>query len=441
MPYMIYVTLDNDHVENIVEFLRQEMHVRHVIIVNGAEYKMKIISFRVSDHRLSEVVDELSGKGVGVDFGIIDVVAIVATKPYLSGEPDEVKEKAGKKQSFSTRKLLTEFVYSQVYAQSNLTTDFILYVLVGGFLATFGLATDNAVTIVASMLVSPLMGPILGMTLGTIVRSTKLIRKSVICEFVGVLTVFLTGCIMGIIFSFFGGARGLAFPTAQMSERGEVEGLIFGAGIAFASGIGVALSVAYGSVNSLVGVAISAALLPPIANSGILFTYGLLAQSMPQVSWRREVPDYEVLSRGKYMIMSAISMGMFIINLLFIYLTGLLIFRLKEFAPMNENTTSWSDFKHMNKKQMEQMEQANEGEIIGQDALSRSISLDSRMNKIWHASPLVNHISRSVSIPARLGTSSTSNIDNASVIDDDTIVLNTPRKTSRVHFGANVTVV
>ncbi len=60
-------------------------------------------------------------------------------------------------------------------------------------------------------------------------------------EFIGFLIVFGCGLVLGLILSPFGNSLG--FPTFQMADRGTAVGLIFGAAIAFPSGIGVALSV------------------------------------------------------------------------------------------------------------------------------------------------------------------------------------------------------
>merc|ERR1719410_1833017 len=61
----------------------------------------------------------------------------------------------------------------------------------------------------------------------------------------------------------------LAFGiNTQISSRGEWMSLAWGAGIAAPSGIGVALGVSADQVSALIGVAISAALLPPVVNSG-----------------------------------------------------------------------------------------------------------------------------------------------------------------------------
>ena len=56
-----------------------------------------------------------------------------------------------------------------------------------------------------------------------------------------------------------------------MTSRGNCRSLITGVAIALPSGAGVALSVLGGNVGSLVGVAISASLLPPAVNAGLFW--------------------------------------------------------------------------------------------------------------------------------------------------------------------------
>ncbi|KNC70436.1 hypothetical protein SARC_17038, partial [Sphaeroforma arctica JP610] len=56
-----------------------------------------------------------------------------------------------------------------------------------------------------------------------------------------------------------------------MISRGKWESCIISLGIAIPSGAGVALSILGNNTPSLVGVAISASLLPPAVNAGLLY--------------------------------------------------------------------------------------------------------------------------------------------------------------------------
>jgi len=63
-----------------------------------------------------------------------------------------------------------------------------------------------------------------------------------------------------------------AVETEEILSRGRWSILIGGFAIATASGAGVALSCTNGGISALVGVAISASLLPPIVNCGMCFS-------------------------------------------------------------------------------------------------------------------------------------------------------------------------
>ncbi len=65
------------------------------------------------------------------------------------------------------------------------------------FFGVAGLATNNAVMIVASMLVSPLMGPILAIAFGTSIQDRELMVRGIQTEVVGLGLTFITGLVSG----------------------------------------------------------------------------------------------------------------------------------------------------------------------------------------------------------------------------------------------------
>jgi uncharacterized hydrophobic protein (TIGR00271 family) len=135
-------------------------------------------------------------------------------------------------------------------------------------LSSVGLGTNSAPIIVASMLVSPLMGPIMAMSLALNLRHFKL-------AWLGARN-FSISMLIAIIIGFIAGLVGLpwvsgpsVWPTYEMSSRGGEKTLLVGIVIALFSGAGVALSILSDNSSSLVGVAISAALMPPAVNTGM----------------------------------------------------------------------------------------------------------------------------------------------------------------------------
>lgn len=60
------------------------------------------------------------------------------------------------------------------------------------------------------------------------------------------------------------------WPTSEMSSRGNLSNFLVALPVAFFSGLGVAVSILDEQTASLVGVAISASLLPPAVDAGLL---------------------------------------------------------------------------------------------------------------------------------------------------------------------------
>eukprot|EP00930_Biecheleria_cincta_P057273 TRINITY_DN43242_c0_g1_i1.p1 TRINITY_DN43242_c0_g1~~TRINITY_DN43242_c0_g1_i1.p1 ORF type:complete len:358 (-),score=54.14 TRINITY_DN43242_c0_g1_i1:74-1147(-) len=153
--------------------------------------------------------------------------------------------------------------------------------IVAAVMAAVGLATDSTATVVASMLVSPLMSPIIQMAFALVdaeVRSEQgFVRNAIrdtIFAFGGCVAV---GFILAPVFIWGNMHRDWHWPTNEMSSRTHAyQTLLPGAIIGVISGVGMANGLRNRGVNALVGVAISASLLPPLVNSGIYMAWGLI---------------------------------------------------------------------------------------------------------------------------------------------------------------------
>merc|ERR1719208_699637 len=163
----------------------------------------------------------------------------------------------------------------------------------------------------------------------------------------------LLGLVLGLLtvpwISLYGGAHdNFQFPTAEMISRGELRCLWVGVLIAVPSGAGVALSVLGGNAGSLVGVAISASLLPPAVNCGLFWALSLVQfinekhnatsfigfQEVFDDNLNKTVGGYnprysEDLSLESFLL-GLVSLTLTLLNILCIIITGVLILRLKE---------------------------------------------------------------------------------------------------------------
>ncbi|MHA1934960.1 MAG: DUF389 domain-containing protein [Candidatus Thorarchaeota archaeon] len=145
------------------------------------------------DEAINDTLEGLKSRGVGVEFGFIDILDIKASLPReISEDPKDQKI-----QREAT--LAVEEIYDNVKVQTALSFDFIAFIILAAVMAGFGLIQNNITVIVASMLLSPLMGPMLGVAFGYVVRDWDLAAKGTKNEFIALGLSFAVGVIMAIL--------------------------------------------------------------------------------------------------------------------------------------------------------------------------------------------------------------------------------------------------
>ncbi|CAF3929346.1 unnamed protein product [Adineta steineri] len=263
-------------------------------------------------------------------------------------------------QSIRSRLMVFQVVQA-IRAQSSITFDFVVLVTLASILATLGLLENSSIILVASMLISPLMGPILAIVFGLCIHDRSLWKAGLRSEFFGLFICVSCGFLIGLGTSVWETNWGstTSFPTPEMKARGDLTRLSVGSMIALPSGAGVALSVLGGNAGSLVGVAISASLLPPAVNSGLLLGYSLLTAAIPNSFGRRSNETY-IFKRKIYpfnqmtcqtflsneyrslyscnmsietFILAIASFLLTLVNIICIVLCALIVLRIKEVAP------------------------------------------------------------------------------------------------------------
>ena len=213
------------------------------------------------------------------------------------------------------------------------------------------------------------MGPILAFTFGSVILDGELIKIGLFSEFLGLLVCLFVGFIGGLAAAP-ASMRDTPWPTFESSTRGTLSGLYVGVAIAIPSGIGTALSITLQNTASLVGVAISASLLPPAVNCGLLFAEASLSSyyytSFCLINdWNATVweqccrgvvstlscpssatyPDFCCTNTHYSPIqianMGGISLLLTIVNIICIYIFGMATFKLKEVAPLKGKSSLW----------------------------------------------------------------------------------------------------
>ncbi len=148
---------------------------------------------------------------------------------------------------------------SQVMASFNI--DYATLIVVSATLATLGLMLNSAAVIIGAMLVAPLMQPLIGLSTGLVVGRVYMARRALWTLAVGFLIAWIVAFIVGIILPF-------QLPTAEMLARGNPT--LLDAAVALASGVVGAYATARKDIPAaLAGVAIAAALMPPVCTIGL----------------------------------------------------------------------------------------------------------------------------------------------------------------------------
>lgn len=141
------------------------------------------------------------------------------------------------------------------------SSTYLVLMALSTMIATFGLFGDSAPVVIGAMILAPLMGPIISLAMGALRQDGLLIKNSMITIFWGI--------VLGLIFSILiTSITPLEVLNDQILAR--IRPNLLDLGIAVASGIAGAYAYSKEEINkTLAGVAISVALVPPLAVAGI----------------------------------------------------------------------------------------------------------------------------------------------------------------------------
>uniref|UniRef100_A0A6A7G696 DUF389 domain-containing protein n=1 Tax=Hirondellea gigas TaxID=1518452 RepID=A0A6A7G696_9CRUS len=333
MVRRVVVTVPKERAQEVLTTMEDARHCHHITIMMGdtdfPQFSASVITFQCIDKKLWFIISELESIGLGVDFGTIELMALEAVVPYLSSRIDARGVRVPNRITSVTDRLTIAEIYTAIDDQCHMTFDYLAMCATAGMICGVGLLDDNVVLVVASMLVSPLMGPILAIIYGTMMKDGRMGFKGLRAEISGVLMIFLVGMLCGAVVAPFADRELGEWPTEnfQMNIRGEPLNLVVGTFIAIPSGVALALAITSDVVAPYVGVAIAAALLPPIVNGGLTLMLGIISLGM----------EGSTPHTAHYLTTAYISMILFLINFVLIYVFGIFTFMVKRVRPGTEH--------------------------------------------------------------------------------------------------------
>jgi uncharacterized membrane protein len=272
-----------------------------VVEITGVDKTLFLIT--VPGPAVASTLEIFRKNGVGTSIGRVILCSLDYMKPDLTkplfNDPEIAKKEAAKPaalkgfQAFQKARKTTEEMFAEISNGANMTINTWLNLVGASLMAAGGLTSGALVFIVASMLVSPIMGPILGMTMGYRVADWPLFKTGFLNEMKMAFTTFFVGCLWGIVLGDVGNTY--KWPNSQMMPEGQAFNLVISILVSAAAGLvlGVALTATGG--NALVGTAISAGLLPPLVNAGMLMSYSWVWATKEQENVFFEIGYYSIL--------------------------------------------------------------------------------------------------------------------------------------------------
>ena len=186
-------------------------------------------------------------------------------------------------------------------------------------IATLGLISNSTAVVIGAMIVAPLMDPILSLAFGLAISDNKLIKRSAITVFIGVITVIGTATLFAWLLDASEVNREIYSRTAPN---------LIDLGIAVAAAIAGAFTLTRDRLSSsIAGVAIAVALVPPLCVCGIGLSMG------PEV--------IAVFGRGSVAGLSnQVSEGSFLLflaNLIGITVASLMVFLVQNYGSLRHS--------------------------------------------------------------------------------------------------------
>jgi uncharacterized hydrophobic protein (TIGR00271 family) len=135
-----------------------------------------------------------------------------------------------------------------------------------GIIATLGLLANSAAIIIGAMIIAPLMGPIIGIAYSMVVANRRLLRRSGLTLFSGIILTIVTAYIATTL---------VGLRTVDTEILARTNPTLLDLGIALAAGAAGAFATSRKRIaDALPGVAIAVALVPPLSVIGIGLALG-----------------------------------------------------------------------------------------------------------------------------------------------------------------------
>jgi uncharacterized hydrophobic protein (TIGR00341 family) len=254
---IIEVITDQGHVDTLRGIAAQQ-EVMDIWVGQGDEDGRCSTRLLVGPESQQVVIDALQSLLSAAENTRILILPVEASLPRI--EDDDVEYE---KQSNVTRS--REELYQKIVAGAKLDSNFMYMVIMSTIVAAIGLLEDNVAVVIGAMVIAPLLGPNMALAFATTLGEGKLLWLALKANVAGLFTALALSILIGLLWP-------LNFDSHELIMRTDVgmDGVV----LALVSGAAAALALTAGLSNSLVGVMVAVAILPPTATVGLMIGAG-----------------------------------------------------------------------------------------------------------------------------------------------------------------------
>ncbi len=254
---IIEVITDQGHVDTLRGIAAQQ-EIIDIWVGHNDEDGRCSTRLLVRPEKQQAVIDALQSLLSTAENTRLLVLPVEATLPRL--EEDNPEEE---KQNTVTRS--REELYQKIVTGAKLDSNFMYMVVMSTIVAAIGLLEDNVAVVIGAMVIAPLLGPNMALAFATTLGEGKLLWLALKANVAGLLAALVISILIGFFWP-------LNFDSHELMIRTDVgmDGIV----LALVSGAAAVLALTAGSSNSLVGVMVAVAILPPTATLGLMLGSG-----------------------------------------------------------------------------------------------------------------------------------------------------------------------
>jgi len=260
--YFLKLFLGNEQKNKAFNFLG-ELKVNELILSSNNEFNFdidgKINLAKELNFRIEKGIKIIPAKSVEFEEATSKKVFKINNLPRGTLKEEVVRKRLPWISHATTEEY--KDLFTQLRENSRPSQNYVVLMTLSVILATFGIFANSSPVIIGAMILAPLMSPIISLSMGVLRQDRSLIKKSLVTVGLGLLI----GYFFAIILTFI-----TPINDMNIEITSRIKPNIIDLGIAVISGAAGAYAHSREEIaKTLAGVAISVALVPPLAVSGI----------------------------------------------------------------------------------------------------------------------------------------------------------------------------